>query len=134
MKWGRAHVRRKTMRRLSIFVSMAALWGCGPSAEDAEKMHEVKAYLLKVVETENRYLKANQTYSLNIEELYPFEESLETPPAGYVIEGGGGLALAFGYEVQAKPTGSGPHFYVNTSGVVRYSNSGPADEGSKPVP
>lgn len=107
--------------------------GCGPSAEDRAKMLEVKAFLLKVVKAQKQYKAHNQTYSLNMQELYHYDPELEEPPAGYRVKGGGGLALAFGYQVHATPEGRGPHLYVNQSGVVRYSNWGTADEKSDPV-
>jgi hypothetical protein len=86
-----------------------------------------------VVDAEQRYHVANQTYSLNFKELVDFDNSLDPQPAGYKVNGGGRLALAFGFEIQATPEASGPHFYVNQSGVVRYSNWGEAEENSDPV-
>jgi hypothetical protein len=68
-----------------------------------------------------------------MKELYSVDPSLEQPPAGYVVKGGGGLALAFGYQVEAIPQSSGPYFYVNQDGVVRCSLRGRADAGSDPV-
>ena len=121
------------MRTILPVTLAAVLTGCGPAAVDKAKMQEVKEYLLRVVEAEKVYKKHNETYSLNMEELYSIDDSLETPPAGYTVKGGGGLALAFGFEVQATPTGKGPSFYVNQSGVVRYSTWGSADERSTPV-
>ncbi|MGH7378461.1 MAG: type IV pilin protein, partial [Thermoanaerobaculia bacterium] len=118
---------------LLSFVIPAILIGCGPSPQDEARVQEVKAYLLKLVDAQKRYKSVNQTYSLNMKELTDFDSSLEEPPAGYTVKGGGGLALAFSYELRATPQGSGPHFYVNQSGVVRYSNRGPADERSAPV-
>ncbi len=122
------------MRSSWLLVLPVVLFGCGPSAADKAKMKEVKAYLAKVVAAENKYQSVNQTFSLNISELYHFDESLETPPAGYKITGGGGLALAFGYAVHATPiAGLGPHLFVNTSGVIRYRMNAQADEDSAPV-
>jgi len=121
------------MRFSSLVIVSSALVGCGPSPADEAKVREVKAYLLKVVEAEKRYHAANQTFSLNMKEISDFDDSLGEPPGGYTVKGGGGLALAFGYEVRATPTGAGPHFYVNQSGVVRSSNWGQADENSDPV-
>jgi Tfp pilus assembly protein PilE len=123
------------MRFHWLVVCLLGFPGCNhESPEDKAKIQQVKAYLLKVVESENRYHYANQTYSLNMKELYDFDPSLDQPPAGYQVKGGGRLALAFGYEVNANPqSGTGPHLYVNQSGVVRYSMRGEADAESKPV-
>ena len=122
------------MKSCWLAVLPVLLLGCGPSAEDQAKMKEVKAYFQKIIAAENHYQSVNQTYSLNLRELYHFDESLETPPAGYKINGGGGFVLAFGYEFSATPEKSGPYFYVNTTGVIRYSLIGPADSDSNPVP
>ena len=121
------------MRSYLVVIFPVALLGCGPRAEDKAKIQEVKAYLLKVVEAQERYKATNETYSLNIQELVHFDSSIAEPPPGYKVKGGGGLSLAFGYEVQATPEASGPHFYVNQSGVVRYSYWGAADRDSNPV-
>ena len=123
------------MRLHWLAVCSLGFLGCTQeSPEDKAKIQQVRAYLLKVVESQSRYHYANQTYSLNMKELYDFDTNLEQPPAGYKVKGGGRLAMAFGYEVTANPeTGSGPHLYVNQSGVVRYSLRGEADAESKPV-
>ena len=123
------------MRFHWLAVFTLAFSGCShESPEDKAKIQQLKAYLRKVVEAQSRYQYANQTYSLNMKELYDFDPSLDQPPAGYQVKGGGRLALAFGYEVVANPQGgSGPHLYVNQSGVVRYSMRGEADAESKPV-
>ena len=118
--------------RWLVFVP-AAFLGCAPSPQDEAKIREVKAYLLKVVEAQKLYKEANETYSLNIKELFHFDSSLSEFPGGYRIKGGGGLAMAFSYQVEAIPETSGPHFYVNDSGVVRYSLRGRADGDSRPV-
>jgi len=116
-----------------LFVLPLLIIGCGPSEADKAKMQEAKAFLLKVVEAEKVYHKTNETYSLNIKELYHYDPSLEQPPAGYKLKGGGGVALAFGFQVWLLPLESGMSFYVNDSGVVRYSTWGEADGDSKPV-
>jgi len=121
------------MRSGWLFVLPLLIIGCGPSEADKAKMQEAKAFLLKVVEAEKVYHKTNETYSLNIKELYHYDPSLEQPPAGYKLKGGGGVALAFGFQVWLLPLESGMSFYVNDSGVVRYSTWGEADGDSKPV-
>ncbi len=121
------------MRLFSLAVLSAALFGCGVSSADTSRVQEIKAYLLKVVEAQKRYCAANQTFSLNMKELTDFDDSLGDPPAGYTVKGGGGLAMAFGFEVHATPESSGPHFYVDDSGIVRCSDWGKADRNSKPV-
>ncbi len=121
------------MRPGWFLVLLLAVLGCGPSAEEKAKMQEMKAFLIKVVKAEEEYNQKNQTYSLNIKELYHYDSSLESPPAGYKLKGGGGLALAFGFQVWLLPLESGPSYYVNQSGIVRYSTWGEADESSKPV-
>jgi hypothetical protein len=118
------------MRAFLLLVLPVAFLGCGPRPGDKVKVQEMKVYLLKVVEAQKRYHAANETYSLNMQELFDFDGSVGEPPAGYKVKGGGRLAMAFGFEVEATPEALGPHLYVNQSGVVRYSYWGAANAES----
>src|SRR5262245_43377680 len=121
------------MRVCLLLLVALVFCGCDRSAQDAAKIREVKAYLLKVVAAQKRYKTANETYSLNMKELTDFDSELGDPPSGYRIKGGGRLSLAFGYEVEATPEGPGPNMYVNQSGIVRYSYWGAAGPESNAV-
>ncbi len=120
------------MPRRSLFLTglLLTVWGCGgtdPAQEEA-----AREYMRLMAATQVRFMAANQTFALNMDELKAMDAKLKEMPEGYSVQMATVL-MSYGWSARATPDGSGTSYFIDDSGVLRENSWGVADEESAPV-